>query len=418
MPFSRLIKIFTSLRLTVVLLAFGIILLFIGTLAQVDEGLYNSQARYFRQWLVFGVDLFGEKIPIILPGGYLIGTLLLVNLLAAHIYRFKFSVKKIGIQLLHAGVILFLVGQLVTDMLSHETQMHFFAGETRAYAESPQYYELIFETPTASNTQQVVSIPASWLARGGVIQDTNLPFTIRVKQYWINSEPEFRAPMQQNGSPLASNGVALKFDFHPLAEAKTTDEKNVPTSLIELDSAGGSLGDWVVSDWTDDAAMIEAIRNNYAAMAGAQMAGDIVKDLTQPQTVFADGKKFTFRLQAERTLFPFSLTLLKATHTFYQGTDTPKDFRSLVQLQNPRTGENRQVEISMNHPLRYEGLTFYQYQMNASEAAMQAGQTPSSVLMVVHNPGWLTPYIGCALVALGLVIQFMFHLVGFIAKKR
>jgi hypothetical protein len=89
-----------------------------------------------------------------------------------------------------------------------------------------------------------------------------------------------------------------------------------------------------------------------------------------------------------------------------------------VQLQNPQTGENRQVEISMNHPLRYAGLTFYQQQMTAGEATVQAGLTPWSLLQVVHNPGWLTPYIGCGLVASGLVIQFMFHLVGFITKKR
>src|SRR5271169_6286784 len=76
---DRVIKIFISLRLTVTLLAFAILLVFIGTLAQVDEGLYNAQARYFRQWLIFGLDMFGRKIPIILPGGYLIGTLLLIN---------------------------------------------------------------------------------------------------------------------------------------------------------------------------------------------------------------------------------------------------------------------------------------------------------------------------------------------------
>ena len=418
MPVSRFIKFFTSLRLTVVLLAFAIILVFIGTLAQVDEGLYNAQARYFRQWLVLGLTLFGARIPIILPGGYLIGTLLLVNLIAAHIYRFQLSVKKIGIQLAHLGVIVLLVGQLATDMLAHETQMHFFVGQTRSYSESPRYYELIFETPASSNTDQIVSIPASWLARGGVIQNTNLPFTIRVKQYWINSEPSFRAPMMQNGPPLTTNGVAANFDFHPADEAKAVDEQNVPSALIELDSANDPLGEWVVSDWTSDASMIEAIRNNYAAVAGAQMAADIVKDLTQPQSVVVNGKIFTFLLRPERTHFPFSLTLLKATHTFYEGTDTPKDFRSLVQLQNPRTGENRQYEISMNHPLRYAGLTFYQYQMNASEAAVEAGQTPSSVLMVVHNPSRLTPYIGCGLVAAGLVVQFMFHLVGFIRKKR
>src|SRR5215469_16787988 len=231
MQFSRLIKFFTSLRLTVVLLAFAIILVFIGTLAQVDEGLYNAQARYFRQWLVLGLELFGRKVPIILPGGYLIGTLLLVNLLAAHIYRFQFSVKKLGIQLAHAGVILLLVGQLATDMFAHEMQMRFFEGQTKSYSESARNYELIFRTPSGANTEQIVSIPGSLLAQGGVIQNTCLPFTINVKDVWKNSEPAFRAPMMQNSPPLASNGVALHFDFHPIAEAKSMDDKNVPTAL-------------------------------------------------------------------------------------------------------------------------------------------------------------------------------------------
>ena len=72
----------------------------------------------------------------------------------------------------------------------------------------------------------------------------------------------------------------------------------------------------------------------------------------------------------------------------------------------------------MNHPLRYAGLTFYQYQMDAGQAAREAGRPQSSVLQIVRNPGWLTPYIGCAMVALGLVIQFMVHLVGFLSKRK
>ena len=72
----------------------------------------------------------------------------------------------------------------------------------------------------------------------------------------------------------------------------------------------------------------------------------------------------------------------------------------------------------MNHPLRYAGLTFYQYQMDAGQAAREAGRVPSSVLQVVHNPSWLTPYIGCAMVALGLTVQFLFHLVGFLSKRK
>jgi hypothetical protein len=40
------------------------------------------------------------------------------------------------------------------------------------------------------------------------------------------------------------------------------------------------------------------------------------------------------------------------------------------------------------------------------------------VLQVVHNPGWLTPYVGCGMVAAGLVTQFLFHLIGFMGKRR
>jgi len=69
----------------------------------------------------------------------------------------------------------------------------------------------------------------------------------------------------------------------------------------------------------------------------------------------------------------------------------------------------------MNNPLRYEGLTFYQYQMSQEEV----GQNPlTSTLQVVRNPAWITPYLGCAAVAAGLVIQFLIHLVAFITKRR
>ncbi len=412
------IKIFTSLRLTVILLAFAIILVFIGTLAQVDEGLYNAQARYFRQWIIFGVEAFGWRIPLLLPGGYLIGTLLLLNLVAAHLYRFQFSIKKLGIQIVHAGVILLLVGQLATDMLAHESQMHFTEGESKSYAESARSNELAFTTESATGDDEVITIPGRFLANGSEIQDGNLPFVIRVKSYWENSEASFRAPMMKNDPPLTTNGVGANFNFQPAEETKDMNEKNVPTALIEIVGAAGSLGQWVVSGWTSDDEMVSALTQNYQQELGAEMARKITAELTQPQVIDVAGKKFTLALRPQRVYFPFSLRLLKATHTIYEGTDIPKDFRSRVQLRNATTGEDREVEISMNHPLRYAGLTFYQYQMDAGQAAQMAGRTPTSVLQVVHNPGWLTPYIGCGMVAAGLIIQFMFHLVGFLSKRK
>jgi hypothetical protein len=414
MLIKKIVGFFTSLRLTSVLLAFAIILVFVGTIAQADEGLYGAQAHYFKQWIVVGINFFGHKIPLLLPGGYLLGTLLLVNLVASHIYRFEFSAKKAGIQLAHAGVIVLLVGQLATDLLARELQMHFVEGETRNYSDSAGDYELIF-----ISGNEIIAIAESALKAGGDLttKKTGLPFTVRIKSFWKNSDLNFRAPMMQNAPPMASNGIARNFDFHALPEVKEMDQRNIPTAVLELRTPAGSLGTWAVSDWAGDPALVEVVRNSYAQM-GADMAQKIAALLVTPQTLELDGKKFTLLMRPARVVHPFALTLLKATHTTYPGTDIPKDFRSRVRIDNPQTGEQREVEISMNHPLRYGGFTYYQYQMDAGQVAEQAGRKPSSVLSVVRNPSWLTPYVGCAMVGAGLVIQFLYHLVGFVSKRK
>jgi hypothetical protein len=415
---NRLWQFLTSLRLTVVLLAFGILLVFVGTVAQADEGLYVAQERYFKHWWVWGITFFGYKLPLPMPGGYLLGVLLLVNLLAAHIKRFQWSTKKIGIHLTHAGVALLLVGQLATDLFSRETQLRFLEGQSKNYSESPMDYELAFVTEAGPDEEEVVAIPGRLLAQGGELKHEKLPFTVRVKQYWPNSEPSFRAPMQQNTEPLTTNGVARHFDFRQTAITKKMDDKNVPTAVLELAGAGGSLGTWVAPGWAGDEVMASAVQASLARQMGAQMAGTVGARLTEPQTIEAGGKKFTFSLQPTRAYKPYSLTLLKATHSVYRGTEIPKDFRSRVRIENPRSGENREVEIFMNSPLRYAGLTYFQYQMAADEMAVRAGQIPSSTLQVVRNPAWLTPYAGCVIVAVGLTMQFMIHLVGFVGRRK
>ncbi|HLH53958.1 MAG TPA: ResB protein required for cytochrome C biosynthesis, partial [Verrucomicrobiae bacterium] len=124
MALESLIKFFTSLKLTVVCLGFAILLVFLGTLAQVDLGLYKAQNEFFRSFIVFwGPKNAGWKLPV-LPGGYLVGGVLLINLIASHISRFKLSRSKLGIWLTHFGLILLLLGQLGTDLLSRESVLH------------------------------------------------------------------------------------------------------------------------------------------------------------------------------------------------------------------------------------------------------------------------------------------------------
>jgi hypothetical protein len=384
---ERVFKFFSSLRLTVVCLALGVVLVFLGTLAQVNEGLYLAQSRWFRSFLIWwGPSGAGWKIPVF-PAGYLIGGVLLLNLIAAHVKRFKFTWKKAGINITHVGVILLLAGQLATDMLSRETQVQFFPGETKNYAESARQNELVFLTDTAYPKQdEVVSIPESMVKNEGEIQNPNLPFAVRVKEYHINADVRPRGPMVDKGPPPATNGFGPRVVMTPLPETRKADERNMPSAILELIGPQGTLGTWLVSTI-----------------------------LNEPQTFSIGDKIWRVAFRWQRQYLPYAIKLLSVKHDVYPGTDIPKDYQSRVRIENPASGENREVDIYMNNPLRYQGLTYYQSQMSGEEIN---GRPDSSVLQVVHNPGWLTPYVGCVLVGGGMVIQFLMHLVGFISKRR
>ena len=85
---------FVSLKLTVVLLALSIVLIFWATLAQVQLGIWGVQEKFFHTFFVLE-NIPGTAIPVpVFPGGYFLGGLLLLNLVAAHLYRFRFEWKK------------------------------------------------------------------------------------------------------------------------------------------------------------------------------------------------------------------------------------------------------------------------------------------------------------------------------------
>ncbi|HVV73033.1 MAG TPA: hypothetical protein VHI52_16270, partial [Verrucomicrobiae bacterium] len=95
--FKPLVNFFASLKLTVVCLTLGMVLVFWGTMAQVDLGLYKAQNEFFRSFFIFwGPKSASWKIPIC-PGGYLVGGVLLINLVSAHFKRFRLTRDKIGI---------------------------------------------------------------------------------------------------------------------------------------------------------------------------------------------------------------------------------------------------------------------------------------------------------------------------------
>jgi len=379
MPLKSLINFFSSLKLTVVCLVLSIILVFIGTLAQVEVGLYQAQNDYFRRFFVYwALGESGIRIPVF-PGGYLIGAVLVMNLTVVSFKRFAFSGKKLGIWLVHMGLILLFVGQLLTDLLSVESMLHLREGETRNYSERPREAELVLVNRSDPARDRVFTVPEWRLRKGGTVQFPDSDLSLVVRDYFRNSSIE-RMPSGSDLPPAATLGFGTTIVAQEVPHVTELDRRDVPSAIIEVRGEGAPDGTWLASEY-----------------------------INQPQHVHVGDETYELSMRPRREYKPYSLTLLDFTHDKYPGTEIPKNFSSRVRLQNPATGEDREVLIYMNNPLRYDGATFYQASFDTDNLG--------SVLQVVRNPSWLTPYVSCVLVSAGLLIQFMIHLVPFLKRK-
>jgi hypothetical protein len=199
----------------------------------------------------------------------------------------------------------------------------------------------------------------------------------------------------------ATQGIGRQLLFTALPEAKRMDDENRPTALVEVLAGDHSLGDWTVSYWLGKPALAQGLQSEFGAMMNIP--------LTEPQRFDVAGHTWQMALRPLRYPKPYSITLLEFKHDTYPGTDIPSNFSSKIHLRDLTRGEDRDVLIRMNAPLRYGGETFYQ-------ASFEEGDQVS-ILQVVRNPAALTPYVACSLIAAGLIVQFLTHLFAFARKQ-
>ncbi len=371
-----------SLKLTVALIVFSCVLILAATLDQVNLGIWAVQEKYFRTFVVYWQ--LGDFNLAIFPGGYTIGGLLLLNLIGAHFYRFQWTLKKSGIWLAHAGLIILLIGELLTGLFQDDYYLRLTEGETKNYSESHRHVELAITDTTAPDADTVVAIPEELLVRKEPLQHPKLPFRVTVKTYFPNSTLHMRTPHSETGmgAPTeATQGIGPQLLATSQPLTFKSDERNLPTAYVELAGPEGPIGTWLVSTMLED-----------------------------PQTFSHAGRTWKITLRFARHYKPYSLTLLKFSHDRYAGTEIPKNFSSRIRLTTPDGRDDREVLIYMNNPLRYAGLTFYQAGFENNDR--------TTILQVVRNPSWLMPYIACTVMTLGLLIQFGIHLYGFITRRR
>jgi hypothetical protein len=372
------LKPFTSLKLTIFCLACAMVLVFLGTIDQVNIGVYEAENRYFKSFFLFFPLPHNLRIPWF-PGGYIVGSLLLVNLVAAHVARFKWSWKKIGIVLLHSGLILLLVGQLFADIfVDLESQIRLDQGETKNYSESFYFDELALVDTSAPDADKVISIPGSRLAKGNKIDLPADGLRMVINDYYPNCALISPAQLPHPGYPhlpIGPMAVAVQLD-----KTYKQNERNLPAADFSIFQKDQLIGTWRLAAGFPRPINFQVGNKNYQAV-----------------------------LRPKRFYKPFAIKLVQFRHDRYAGTDIAKNFSSRIRLLDPSRHEDRESLIFMNNPLRYRGFTFYQAGFDNNDQ--------TTVLQVARNPSWLVPYISCALIVAGLLVQFGMHLVSFVKRR-
>ncbi|HBL46682.1 MAG TPA: hypothetical protein DDZ90_25165, partial [Planctomycetaceae bacterium] len=107
-------------------------------------------------------------------------------LLSGCIFLFK---KRAGVVLLHAGVGLMMLSELIVGTMAVETQMTISEGETTSFVHDIREVELAIVDPTDPKEDKVTVIPQSILLanRDTVVSDPQLPFDYELVKYYPNA---------------------------------------------------------------------------------------------------------------------------------------------------------------------------------------------------------------------------------------
>ena len=387
----RLVDTLASLKLTVFLLVLSMILVLLGTLEQVHWGVWHVQKVYFSDWLCFYPMDPTAPLRVPLPGGFTLGALLMLNLGFAHFRHFKATSAKVGISMIHAGLLLLLGGGFVTAVYQEESAMIIPEGEKRNYSEAFREFEIALVGKSAG-ADAVVAVPDAILRdiaakkAPATIALPGTPFTLHVLTYHPNAMLRAKSQMPDGIDLKATQGIGARtgLAYKPLPESFDDNKPNAPTAIVELKTNDRSLGTW-------------ALNLNLTESFDAQTFTDA-------------GKTYEISLRRTRYYVPFTVQLDKFTHEKYPGTETPRRFASDVTLKEGASSFT--YNISMNQPLRHAGLTFFQSSFGSTKDGKSL-----SVLQVVRNPGWLLPYISVAIMSLGLVWHFGFSLLRFLRGR-
>lgn len=343
-----------SLKFTVIVLALIALLVIAGTIGQAQWGIYTAQQMIFASWVfwIFGV------LPV--PGMLLAGVLFLVNLSAALACRFSWRRPPLGLLLIHVGLLLLTGGGFFIAATAQESFLTLAEGESGDYSMASGEWEVAMEArPGAAARVWAVDVADLDAGRELAVADSGVAITLKTRAA---------------NSRMVAAGAGATPQLEPLPSAADPGE-NIPGLRLE----------------------VRAGRETASAIL---FGGEKV-----PLILNLGGAEYAFSLRQKRFPLPLRLTLLDFKKTLHAGSDVPKSFDSVVEIE--AGGGRRQAVISMNRPLRFREYTFYQ-----SSYGEVSGQGEYSTFSVVRSVGRWLPYAASALLFFGLAVHFLGRLLA------
>lgn len=363
------LKTLSSIRITVVCLSLLFILTLWGTIAQVEQGLYLAQQRYFYSWffLVLGFIPF--------PGAQLVMWVLFINLVSVAITRFVYRLSHIGILTIHLGLLLYFIAAFMTFHMMKESNVTLLEKEGTNLSASYFDWEISAWKSQKADRRQVFAFDIANLKKGEQISFADLGITLVVESYFPHAQAYTNDDHPTSERILNNSGIKHLSAKIPNKEP----EKNTPGVTFDMQTSVG---------------------HETLLLFGGE---------TKPTVIKIGPDEYNFILRKKRFELPFTITLSDFNMELHPGTEMARSYTSLVKLEHE--GVTREILISMNNPLRYKDYTLYQ-----ASYALDGFGRQYSTLAVVKNMGRLLPYIACFVTFAGLVIHFF--IMGLLRKTK
>ena len=220
-----MIKFLSSAKISVVCLFLLFILTFWGTIAQVQQGLYAAQDRFFNSFYFLAAGF----IPF--PGAQLVLWVFFVNLICMMILTYKKYTQweNVGLLIIHFGLIIYFIAAFMIFHVSQESLVHLAEGEGTNVSTSYQEWELAYWKDDG-NARQVTAIDTKDFKPGYQIPFADKNFTLMVNKFYYNSEAFSDSVAKPDPSVLNASGITILTE-KPIDKEK---EQNVRGGIFDL----------------------------------------------------------------------------------------------------------------------------------------------------------------------------------------